>query len=79
MKKVVALVVLVAMVLMMSGCAPKGKVKIAGVWVDQSGVDKMKNAINNAQARDNGDTYCKRCDKFMEGRVKICKYCGKYI
>lgn len=49
-----------------------GKVKIAGLWVDDTPGKEIKAGFN-------GDTYCKRCDKYIEGTVRICPYCGQYI
>lgn len=30
-------------------------------------------------ARQRGDTYCKKCGRITEGKVRICSYCGKYV
>ena len=79
MKRLVAIVLLVALIVLLSGCAPKGKVKIAGVWVDKANVDKYDFNVKGIEADIRGDSYCKKCDKFMEGKVRICKYCGQYI
>ena len=46
---------------------------------DQDYMSGIKNSMNQSQAKRNGDTYCSRCDKFIEGRVRICPTCGKYI
>ena len=34
---------------------------------------------NKSEAEANGDTYCSSCKKFIEGKVRICPYCGQYI
>lgn len=56
------------------------------IWdsmVDQEEVDKRVSQINNGikmyEAELKGDTYCPKCNKYMEGRLRICKYCGQYI
>lgn len=72
----VALSIAIAMCL--SACH-QGQTKIAGVWVDKEEVDKYDFGINSMIADRNGDTYCKKCDKFIEGSVRICPYCGQYI
>lgn len=30
-------------------------------------------------AESSGDTYCANCDKYIEGKVRICTFCGQYI
>ena len=79
MKKLVALMLLVAIVFLMAGCAPKGKVKIAGVWVDKASADKYDFNVKGIEADIRGDSYCKKCDRFIEGKVRICPNCGQYI
>ena len=81
MKRIMcALALLSIIVLLCCGCdSHKGQVQIAGVWVDEEEVAKFTQSFNELEARDNGDTYCKACDKFIEGKVRICPYCGQYI
>lgn len=46
------------------------------------GVAKLREDIKRYEiqgALANGDTYCKDCDKYIEGKVRICTYCGQYI
>ena len=77
MKRIMcALALLFIIVLLCCGCdSHKDQVKIAGVNVSKDGVDRFTEAF----AQTNGDTYCKRCDKIIEGKVRVCPYCGKYI
>ena len=81
MKKVVLLLLIVA--LLLSGCESieqamhPGKSKIAGVWVDNANLSKYD--FNGITAETNGDTYCYKCKKFTEGKVRICPHCGQYI
>ena len=79
MKRIMcALALLFIIVLLCCGCdSHKGQVQIAGVWIDEKNLEKYD--FKSLEARDNGDTYCKACDKFIEGKVRICPYCGKYI
>ena len=84
MKKVFALIALLALIAMLTGCASieqamhPGKVKTpGGNWVDQSQIDKYN--FKGIEAENNGDTYCSKCKKVNPGRVRICSYCGQYI
>ena len=47
--------------------------------VDRDHVDRIKIGLDSMQAEMNGDTYCANCDKFIEGKVRICPYCGQYV
>lgn len=47
--------------------------------VDRDQVDRIKIGLDYMQAEMNGDTYCSNCDKFIEGKVRICPYCGQYV
>lgn len=85
MKKVVLCVLAVVMLLALTGCESiekmfhPGQSKIAGVWVNDANVQKWTDEYNKLEAEDNGDTYCSKCKKFIEGKVRICPHCGKYI
>lgn len=84
MKKLIALFVLVAItILCLTACeSHEGQVQIGGVWVDEEGVDRVKDgfeAYNQLEAKSNGNSYCKDCGKYIEGTVSICPYCGQYI
>lgn len=37
------------------------------------------NLYKGEEAAKRGDSYCKKCDKFIEGKVRICTYCGQYL
>ena len=54
-----------------------GQTQVAGMWIDNSEIEKYD--FKSATAELNGDTYCKNCKKFIEGKVRICTYCGQYI
>ena len=79
MKRVVTIVVLLLLsIVLFCGCdSHKGQVQIAGVWVDEKNLEKYDFKGNEAALK--GDSYCKKCDKFIEGKVRICPYCGQYI
>lgn len=51
--------------------------------VDRDHVDSIEIFTDgmppDMQADINGDTYCSNCDKFIEGKVRICPYCGQYV
>lgn len=85
MKKIMVLIALLMVVAMLVGCSSivqalhPGQTKVAGVWVDNSAMDKYDFSMNSIEAEMKGDTYCKKCDKVNPGRVRICTYCGKYI
>lgn len=86
MKKLAAIVLLVALLVMLSGCSTieqamhPGESKIAGVWVKDSEVAKFNlKSSASIEAEIKGDTYCEKCKKVNPGKVRICKYCGQYI
>ena len=86
MKKILMMLLLLAVCAMLSGCASiqkamhPGEVQVAGVWVKQSEVDKFDFGVDkNMIANSKGDSYCKKCDKYIEGKVRICTYCGQYL
>lgn len=45
-----------------------GQVKVYDKWMDAEDV-----------AAQHGDSYCKKCKKYIEGIVNICPYYGQYI
>ena len=86
MKKIVALVVLVALIALLTGCTSienamhPGETKVAGVWVKDSEMAKFDFKIDKSMIADSkGDSYCEKCDKYIAGKVRICTYCGQYI
>ena len=86
MKKFIAVVLLGAVLLSLSGCASieqmmhPGQSKIAGVWVNNDEVNKYNfKSSTSIEAEIKGDTYCEKCKKVNPGKVRICKYCGQYI
>ena len=84
MKKLIVLFVLAAMAaLCLTACeSHEGQVQIGGVWVDEEGVERVKDGFekyNQLEAESNGNSYCKGCGKYIEGTVSICPYCGQYI
>ena len=84
MKKLIALFVLVAItILCLTACeSHEGQVQIGGVWVDEEGVDRIRDGMEEGkqqEAEAKGDSYCKDCGKYIEGTVSICPYCGQYI
>ena len=86
MKKVLALVALIALLVSLTGCSSvqkalhPGMMQSAGTWVKQSEVDKYKvKSMSSIDAAIKGDTYCESCKKVNPGKVRICTYCGQYI
>ena len=81
MKRIMCLfVLLIALLLLCTGCdSHKGQVQIAGVWVSEENVSRHNFNMDEYEANANGDTYCANCGKINPGKVRICKYCGKYI
>lgn len=90
MKRIIALILLVVVVcFLFVGCqsGPEARAKQAMDNLfkpkDQKTVDAFNKAYNQTlygiQAAENGDTYCVKCNKFIEGKVRICPYCGQYI
>jgi uncharacterized lipoprotein len=83
MKKLIAIVLLLAIIASLSGCSliniPEPEVNDLSKYADPESVKAITLSMKKNQARRNGDTYCKRCDKFIEGKVEICIYCGQYI
>ena len=68
-----------------SGCAKKSsleRVQESLSKTNAEGIAKMSEASNRYkyyEAESKGDTYCADCDKYIEGKVRICTYCGQYI
>lgn len=58
-----------------------GQTQVAGMWIDNSEIEKYDfgGGMKAIDARINGDTYCKNCDKINPGYARICRYCGQYI
>lgn len=83
MKRIIALILLVVVVcFLLAGCQPSAE-EIARQAEKQKNIDAFNKAYNQTlygiQAAENGDTYCVKCNKFIEGKVRICPYCGQYI
>lgn len=82
MKRIVAIVLLIVIACSLTGCKRK---TADDIWdnieagADPEAVERMRNGMREAEAEMNGDTYCKDCEKFIEGKVRICPYCGQYI
>lgn len=81
MKRIVAIVLLLTSVLMFTACAPKKNTSITDN-VDPEFAEGFRRGLHmydKEVAERNGDSYCVDCEKFIEGKVRICPYCGKYI
>lgn len=77
MKRIIAIVLLVVIACTLVGCKKKTANDLWDSIVegnDPESVRKIREAI-----RGDEDTYCERCDKYIEGKVRICTYCGQYI
>lgn len=51
-------------------------------WMHDYDPEKLNQIGSNykrSEAAQKGDTYCSNCDKFIEGKVRICTFCGEYI
>lgn len=90
MKKLIVVLLIVAIavgiVAIVNNSKKKSTGEIMADWLDRNADPKMVNQISNAindsrasRASRNGDTYCKNCDRYIEGKVRICPYCGQYI
>ena len=81
MKRIIAIVLLTFLLFALTGCekSPEEKIQEAFENVDQADVDRLRGMFSDAQASMNGDSYCKNCKKYTEGKVRICPYCGQYI
>lgn len=83
MKRVIILIMLLIAVAFLIGC---NDVKQSGLPVNEELLKKISSHVdgefsydNGLTAERNGDTYCERCNKFIEGKVRICTFCGQYI
>lgn len=58
-----------------------GQTKVLGGWVDNEEIAKydFSGGMKAIEAEMNGDTYCSKCKKLMEGKKRICTFCGEYI
>ena len=56
-----------------------GQTKVAGVWIDNERIDKFNFDPDKYEAQRRGDTYCNKCGKITEGKVRVCSHCGKYV
>lgn len=82
MKKAITLTVaLLLCIIICSACGKSAKKSAAPTFspANQEYMQEIKNSMNESRAQRSGDTYCKRCDKYIEGKVRICPYCGQYI
>lgn len=82
MKKIIALATLVILALCVTGCVPEEYYRYKEMRLLQLPADeflKEMRADTERMAALNGDSYCKTCDKAIEGKVRICSYCGKYL
>lgn len=84
MKKVLSFILFaIVLLLLLSGCESiermlhPNQTKVATIWVDNDEIAKYN--FKGAESNFNGDTYCQKCDKFIEGKVRICPYCGQYV
>lgn len=56
--------------------------KMLDEWMDDydhSKINQIGTSYKRSEAAQKGDTYCSNCDKFIEGKVRICTFCGEYI
>ena len=83
MKKIIALVALVILALCVTGCVPEEYYRYKALHEpDEEFVKELSSHMRTDTERMadmNGDSYCKACDKAIEGKVRICSYCGKYL
>lgn len=79
MKKMVFLILIFALCLSFSGCSQPDPFDHLFDDLDPETLEEAREGFNSWTAEENGDTYCSRCNKFIEGTVRICPYCGQYI
>lgn len=86
MKKFVCVVLLVALAAgVCVGC--KREPTPEEIWdsmVDHEKVEKFASQVTGNlykidEAAKHGDSYCAKCDKFIQGKVRICPHCGQYL
>lgn len=70
-KPVAILLLLMLVALLCSGCSSN--------QAKPAEMNPITYGISKAEADRNGDTYCKNCDRFIAGKVRICPNCGQYI
>lgn len=77
----IALMVALALIccIALSACGGSSSKQSSAPKVDEEYMQGIKNSMNQSRAERSGDTYCKNCDKFIQGKVRICPYCGKYV
>lgn len=78
MKKVFV-VLLAVSCLFLSGCQPSAEERAQQAM--DSEIQKNKREFDKAYYSQMYplDTYCFDCEKFIEGKVRICPYCGQYV
>lgn len=82
-----ALAFVLLMAVAFSLCSCKKEPTVDELWrslADQDEVAELAsmvtgNLYKGEEAAKRGDSYCKKCDKFIEGKVRICTYCGQYL
>lgn len=81
MKRIIAIVLLIACVFALSGCwnTPAKNIQRSFDNLDPASVQEYRDMFGGIQADIAGDSYCKNCKKYIEGKVRICTYCGQYI
>ena len=83
MRKVIAIVMLVALALCLVGCVPQAYYDYQRLHQpNEEYVAELRAGIRSDTERMadmNGDSYCKKCDKAIPSKVRICTYCGQYI
>jgi outer membrane lipoprotein-sorting protein len=73
------LFLLIVLSMLLSACSFSKQPQKTMWEPDPEYVKELETSINQSRARRNGDTYCEKCDKYIEGKVRICTYCGQYI
>ena len=79
--RVISLVLVLALLsVLLCSCKPSYQDQMDNLFsnVDQDAVSRFSAAYDDQMGR-SGDTYCSKCKKYMEGKVRICTFCGQYI
>jgi hypothetical protein len=83
MKRTIVVTVLIILALCLVGCVPQSYYDYQRLHQpNEEYVAELSSYIRTDTERMadmNGDSYCKKCDKAIAGKVRICTYCGQYL
>lgn len=84
MKRICAVFLAIALMMLLAGCqtdnrTPLEKAIDSMPTADPAEVAALSEQYDRDAARRNGDTYCEKCGKISEGKVRLCPFCGEYV